>query len=46
MKKPGKTRQKSVKTLASKLGIKPEQAKQRQAVAIALSTAGKRKRKK
>jgi hypothetical protein len=41
MNKPGKTRAKAVSTLAKKLGITPKEAKRRQAVAIALSTAGK-----
>ncbi len=45
MKKPGKTRTKAIKTLSTRLGITPEEAKQRQAVAIALSTAGKPLRK-
>jgi hypothetical protein len=41
MKKPSKTRAKAVSTLAKKLGITPKEARRRQAVAIALSTAGK-----
>jgi hypothetical protein len=45
MKSPGKTRAKSIKTLSTRLGISREEAKQRQAVAIALSTAGKPLRK-
>lgn len=40
MDKPGKTRSKSIKTLSKRLGISGKEAKQRQAVAIALSTAG------
>ena len=46
MKKPGKARSKGVSTLAKKLGISREKAKQRQAVAIALNAAGKPLRKK
>lgn len=45
MKKPGKTRSKAIKTLSTRLGITTEEAKQRQAVAIALNTAGKAIRK-
>ena len=41
MKKPSKTRAKPVSTLAKKLGITSKEARRRQAVAIALSTAGK-----
>jgi|TARA_R110000868_G_scaffold223481_2_gene475369 hypothetical protein len=41
MKKPSKTRAKAVNTLAKKLGITSKEARRRQAVAIALSTAGK-----
>jgi hypothetical protein len=41
MKKPSKTRAKAVSTLAKKLGITSKEARRRQAVAIALSTAGK-----
>ncbi len=40
MKKPGKTRSKGVKTLSKRLGISSKEAQRRQAVAIALSTAG------
>jgi hypothetical protein len=40
MDKPGKSRSKSVKTLSKRLGISNKEAQQRQAVAIALSTAG------
>ena len=40
MKKPGKTRSKAISTLAKNQGITRKQAKQKQAVAIALSTAG------
>ena len=42
--KPGKTRAKGIKTLAKKRGITPKQAKQKQAIAIALSKAGKSKK--
>jgi hypothetical protein len=45
MDKPGKTRSKGVKTLSKRLGISPKAAQQRQAVAIALSTAGIPQRK-
>lgn len=38
-KKPSKSRDKAINTLAKRLGITREQAKQRQAVAIALSSA-------
>jgi hypothetical protein len=40
MNKPGKTRSKGIKTLSKQLGITTKEAKQRQAVAIALSSAG------
>ena len=48
MKKPSKARAKGVRTLAKKQGITRKEAQRRQAVAIALSAAGKplRKRKK
>lgn len=45
MDKPGKTRSKGVKTLSKRLGISPKEAQQRQAVAIALNTAGIPQRK-
>jgi hypothetical protein len=45
MNKPGKTRSKGVKTLAKKLGVSAKEAQRRQAVAIALSTAGVPKNK-
>lgn len=45
MKKPSKARSKAIKTLSTRLGITTEEAKQRQSVAIALSTAGKAIRK-
>jgi hypothetical protein len=41
MKKPGKTRAKGVRTLSKRLGVSSEEAKRRQAVAIALQKAGK-----
>jgi hypothetical protein len=44
MKKPGKTRQKAISTLAKSQGISQEQAKRKQAVAIALSKARKKKK--
>lgn len=40
MDKPGKTRNKGIKTLSKRLGIPTKEAQRRQAVAIALSTAG------
>lgn len=40
MTKPGKTRSKGVKTLSKRLGISSKEAQRRQAVAIALNTAG------
>lgn len=46
MKKPGKTRSKGISTLSKRLGVSKEEAKQRQAVAIALNKAGKPLRKK
>lgn len=45
MKRPGSSRSKSIKTLSKRLGITREEAKRRQAVAIALSSAGKPRRK-
>lgn len=41
MKKPGKTRSKGIKTLAKSAGISKKEAQRKQAIAIALSTAGK-----
>ncbi len=41
MKKPGKTRSKGIKTLAKSRGITKKEAQRKQAVAIALSSAGK-----
>ena len=48
MKKPSKARAKGIGTLAKKQGITRKEAQRRQAVAIALRSAGKplRKRKK
>jgi len=40
MDKPGKTRSKGIKTLSKRLGVSPKEAQRRQAIAIALSTAG------
>lgn len=40
MNKPGKTRAKAVKTITEKTGLPLKEAQHRQAVAIALSTAG------
>lgn len=40
MDKPSKTRAKSVRTLSKRLGLSTKEAQQRQAIAIALSTAG------
>ena len=44
--KPGKARAKGIKTLAKKTGMSSRKAKQKQAVAIALSKAGKSRKKK
>jgi hypothetical protein len=41
MKKPSKARAKGVRTLAKRMGITREEAQRRQAVAIALRSAGK-----
>jgi hypothetical protein len=41
MKKPGKTRSKGIKTLSKSAGISKKQAQRKQAIAIALSAAGK-----
>lgn len=48
MKKPSKARAKGVRTLAKRMGITEKEAQRRQAVAIAISSAGKplSKRKK
>jgi len=45
MKKPSKARAKGVRTLAKKQGITRKEAQRRQAVAIALSSAGKKRKK-
>ena len=45
MKKPSKARAKGVSTLAKKQGISRKEAQHRQAVAIALSSAGKKRKK-
>ena len=44
MKKPGKTRSKGVKALAKSSGLSLDEAQRKQAVAIALSKAGKTKK--
>ena len=41
MKKPGKNRSKTIKTISKSQGITPSEARRKQAVAIALSSAGK-----
>lgn len=41
MKKPGKTRSKAIKSIAKSQGINKKEAQRKQAVAIALSSAGK-----
>jgi hypothetical protein len=41
MKKPSKARAKGVRTLAKRMGITQKEAQRRQAVAIALRSAGK-----
>ena len=43
--KPWKTRAKAINTIAKKEGITKEKAKQKQAIVIALSKAGKSKKK-
>jgi hypothetical protein len=45
MKKPSKARSKGIGTLAKKQGISRKEAQRRQAVAIALSSAGKKRKK-
>jgi hypothetical protein len=44
MTKPGKTRSKAIKSLAKSQGITKKEAQRKQAIAIALSTAGKVKK--
>jgi len=45
MKKPSKARSKGIGTLAKKQGISRKEAQRKQAVAIALSSAGKKRKK-
>lgn len=45
MKKPGKARSKGIKTLAKSQGISAKEAQRKQAIAIALSKAGKKRKK-
>ena len=45
MKKPSKARSKGINTLAKKLGVTKKEAQRRQAVAIALNTSGKSRKK-
>ena len=45
MKKPSKARSKGIGTLAKTQGITRKEAQRRQAVAIALSSAGKKRKK-
>lgn len=45
MKKPSKSRSKAISTLAKNKGISRKKAQQKQAIAIALSTARKKRRK-
>lgn len=44
MTKPGKTRSKAISTLAKNQGISKKEAQRKQAIAIALSSAGKQKK--
>ena len=44
MTKPGKTRSKAINTLAKNQGISKKEAQRKQAIAIALSSAGKQKK--
>ncbi|HCU04821.1 MAG: hypothetical protein A2X77_03190 [Gammaproteobacteria bacterium GWE2_42_36] len=44
--KPSKARAKGISTLAKKRGITPKEAKQKQAIAIAMTKARQSKRKK
>lgn len=41
--KPGKTRKKAIASIAAKQGISKKEAERKQAIAIALSSAGKSK---
>jgi hypothetical protein len=41
MKKPGEARSKAIKSISKSQGITPSEAKRKQAVAIALTSAGK-----
>lgn len=42
--KPGKARKKAISTIASKQGITKKEAERKQAIAIALTAAGKAKK--
>ncbi len=42
--KPGKTRKKAIASIAAKQGISKKEAERKQAIAIALSAAGKSKK--
>ncbi len=42
--KPGKTRKKAIASIAKKQGITKQEAERKQAIAIALSSAGKSKK--
>lgn len=42
--KPGKTRKKAITSIAAKQGISKKEAERKQAIAIALSAAGKSKK--
>lgn len=42
--KPGKTRKKAIASIASSQGISKKEAERKQAIAIALSAAGKKKK--
>lgn len=46
MKEPGKTREKAIETIAKRTGSTTAEAQRKQAIAIALSTAGIPKTKK
>ena len=45
-KKPSKSRDKAIRTMAARSGTSYKKARQKQAIAIALSAARKRKKKK